>query len=202
VILEIAGIGKTSAAAVAQRVISEHKPDIMLYTGVGGALSKELSIGDIGIVSMAIDSEMDARAFNKDLKLGQFPFSSTRVFRCDERLVKLALEHPLNVKTFDAFVATSSQFMDIERKMHFVDIVRPDLGYEQDGKNRLPNVIDMEATGFLTATSQNQVPALIIRSIANTFEGDAPSDLMKFLWDRIDEHLTLVAYILTNLENL
>lgn len=200
VILEVGGVGKAAAAAITQKVISEHKPDLILYTGVAGALSRELKLGDIGVVSTAIDAELDARPFNPKLKLGEFPFTGKRLFHTDPKILRLALQHPLNVNTFDAYVATTSSFMDGDRKQLFCDEIVPDLKAEIDGKERYPNLVDMESTGFLTAAEHNDVPALVIRSVSNTFEGDAPADLMKFLWDRVGEYINLVAYILTNID--
>lgn len=59
VVVAVCGIGKVFAAICAQVMILEYKPDIILNTGVAGALSSTLSIGDIAIAESVVQHDMD-----------------------------------------------------------------------------------------------------------------------------------------------
>ncbi|MBT7902970.1 hypothetical protein HN587_03830 [Candidatus Woesearchaeota archaeon] len=108
------GVGKTAAAMNTQRVISEFKPDAIIFSGVGGALELGLEIGELGIVDAAIDCEMDVQSWDKSYQRGEIPFTHERVFRSDKKLIDLAIE--ASEDTFDAYSATGSQFLDAESK--------------------------------------------------------------------------------------
>ncbi len=201
VIIGVGGVGKASSAAITQKMISEYTPDMIIYTGVAGAISKNLKIGDIAVISHSIDAEMDARSYDSNLKLGQYPFTFERVFSSSPELVRLALEAPLEISRFDGFAATISSFMDTSKKRMFVDEILPELEEELDGQLRRPNVIDMESLGFLLAANNNNIPCLIIKTISNTTQGNAAYDYIKYLWDGVENYLNIVAYILKNVKD-
>lgn len=201
VFLARGGVGKASAAGVTQKIISEKHPDIVFYTGFGGSLERDQHLGDIGVVTAAIDAEIDARSFDHRLKLGQFPFTGERIFRTDPRLVKLAMEADIEMHRFDAYVATTSVFMDSEKKSRFNALILPQLAESIDGTTRSPNIIDMESTGFLTATKANNVPALVLRSISNTKEGNTASEYRDFM-NTAKQYAFIVQFILRNIHKV
>ncbi|MFW6014681.1 MAG: hypothetical protein ACOCQG_05885 [Candidatus Nanoarchaeia archaeon] len=197
--IAVGGIGKVAAAATTQKIISEFKPDILFFTGMAGALEEGREIGDIGVVSACIDSGYDARRFDPSLKLGQFPFTGERIFKSDPRLVDLALNSPINARIFDAYEATSSIFMDMEKKREFVEKVCPELEDEIHGTRRRPNLVDMECIGFLTAAKANYVPALALKTVSNTLSGDTRFEYSDSLMnERTRTYLDIVAYIMHN----
>ncbi|MBQ3638708.1 MAG: 5'-methylthioadenosine/S-adenosylhomocysteine nucleosidase, partial [Clostridia bacterium] len=51
VILAVCGVGKVNAAMCAQTMIVTYHPDKIVNTGVAGALSPELGVGDVVIAS-------------------------------------------------------------------------------------------------------------------------------------------------------
>ena len=195
VVMEVGGVGKASAAMVTQKIVCDHDPDLLLYVGGVGALSPDLMLGDLVVVSQAVDAEMDARTFDPNLKLGQFPFTDKRIFHPTNNLVELALNSPLNLTVKEGYTATVSQFLDTEGKRAFIQEKGEDL--ETDGNIRQPNIIDMESIGFLMAADAAGKPCLIIRSVANTAGGDAPEDYKQFIQNGVDQYLHLVAYVLT-----
>jgi len=197
--LAIGGVGRASAAIIAQKMICDQNPDIMLYTGFAGALDDHLKLGDIVVVSAAIDGEMDARTFNPRLKLGQFPFTKERVYKTDPRLVKTAMKCPTSRK-FEGYATTTSAFMDAPAKQRFIKEVCPDLKAKLDGKMRTPNIVDMESSGFLAATTANNVPCLILRTISNTTRGHIMEDYLDSLFKRVERYFSVVKYILENID--
>ena len=195
----IGGIGKVAAAATTQKIISEFKPDLLFFTGMAGALEEEREIGDLGVVSSCIDSDYDARRFDPSLKRGQFPFTGERVIKSDLKLVDLALNSPINARVFDAYEATSSTFMDDEKKKEFVENVCPELEEELRGQMRRPNLVDMECVGFLAAAKANYVPALALKTVSNTLKGDTRFEYSDSLMnERTRAYLDIVAYLMHN----
>jgi len=202
ILLAIGGVGKSSAAGVTQKVISEKHPDMILYTGFAGALDPDIMLGDVAIVSAAIDAEMDARAFDSNLKVGEYPFTGERVFKTHPGLVTLALESPVNVRKFDGFVATTSIFMDSEKKKKFMDETLPQLEADVKGEFRFPNMIDMECSAVVAVANANQIPCLVIRTISNTTQGDTVSDYKEFLHNRVEMYFSIVQSILENVDKV
>lgn len=194
----VSGIGKAQAAAATQKVISEFQPDVLFLTGLAGSLKEDIQLGDIGIVSSAIDSEMDARAFDPSLRLGEIPFKNERVYRTSSELVKLALNSPLNIKAFDAYCASTSVFLDEAKKADFMNNIAPLLMDDEVGRE--PDLVDMESIGFLNACEANDIPCLILKTVSNNMKGDSSIEYSSTLLnERTRTYLELVAYIITNL---
>ena len=71
------GIGKVFAAVCTQTMILKYAPDIIVNTGVGGTLTKELSVGDIAISTDVVQHDMDtsSRLRYRRSRRESFPFS-------------------------------------------------------------------------------------------------------------------------------
>jgi nucleoside phosphorylase len=201
VFFDVGGVGKSTAAAITERMIKEHDPDLLIFVGTVGAISEEFEVGDLVVVTHAIDSELDVRAFNPQLKRGQFPFDFKRLFKTDEKIAQIALDSPLSFNIRKGFCATQSVFLDAEKMDYFKQSILPELEEYIDGEVMHPNIADMEATGFLTAIGlQNKyVPNIIIKNIADDGKGNSAQDYERFQKEGIKNYLSLVAYILTQL---
>ena len=204
IILAVCGVGKSAAAATTQKLISEQKPDIMIYTGFAGALQDDLELDDIMIISAAVDAEMDVRAFNPDLLLGQLPLTKERIFQTDQRLAKLAMSspYPYDREIKKGYIATTSVFMDKNRKEAFIKETMPLLEAEINGEKIVPNLIDMESVGFLTATSANNVPCLIIRVVSNTREGDTVDEYLDYTSKTVGMYLEFFSFFINHIEDI
>ncbi len=88
------GVGKVFAAMVCQKLIDEYGPNLIIFTGVAGALNKQLEIGDVVISKDCINHDMDAKALG--FSRGTIPYTDYKIFMADERLKKLALSAKLD----------------------------------------------------------------------------------------------------------
>jgi adenosylhomocysteine nucleosidase len=195
----LTGIGKPAAAATTQRLISLHRPDAVVFTGVAGSLDPQRGIGDIGIGVAAIDAELDLRPLRPDCRLGEDPFVGRRVLRSDPRLVAAALASGVP-GLFPAYIASGSAFLDSPGKARFRREVLPELEAEIDGVTRRPDLIEMEGSAVLQTATANAVPALAIRAVSDGVEGDAVADFEGFLHSAIGRYAQVVEAVLGRLE--
>jgi adenosylhomocysteine nucleosidase len=195
---ETVGVSKPIAAASTQRLIDTHQPDAIIFTGVAGALDDLLEIGDIGICTAAIDSDLDVRPWDSSYQRGEVPFTRQRVYCSDKDLVALAKSAPLedSTKVFDSYIACGSKFLDAGGKQRFLQNGFNDLEADVDGKGLLPNTYDMESSAVLQVANANNIPCLVIRAISDTTRGDAPSDFNKFVERSVDCYVNIVQHIL------
>ena len=112
------GIGKVNAALCTQYLIDHYPIKAIINSGVAGALSSEIRIGDLVISNAALHHDFDAIFFG--YKKGVIPRMETSTFTADAELVRIAAEHgqavmgPQRVHTGlvvsgDMFVAGSEQ---------------------------------------------------------------------------------------------
>ncbi|MCP3874896.1 MAG: 5'-methylthioadenosine/S-adenosylhomocysteine nucleosidase [Desulfobacteraceae bacterium] len=53
----LSGIGKVNAAAMAQKLISEYKINILIFSGVAGGINPAFNIGDVVFVTQAFQHD-------------------------------------------------------------------------------------------------------------------------------------------------
>lgn len=63
VVLVFSRWGKTAAAATCAHLIGRYKPSAMIFSGIAGSLTKELSVGDIVIAGGLFHHDLDASPF-------------------------------------------------------------------------------------------------------------------------------------------
>jgi adenosylhomocysteine nucleosidase len=102
-ILVSARIGKVAAAATATHLILEHEIDMVIFTGVAGAIDPCLNVWDVVIGTALMQHDMDAspfcppyeipllkmREFYSDHLLEQFAFQSAKQFVDNELQISI-----------------------------------------------------------------------------------------------------------------
>lgn len=200
VIVDLVGVSKPIAAASTQRLISKYRPDVIIFSGVAAALDDSLQIGDIGICTAAIDSDLDVRCWDNTYRRGDVPFTNQRIYRSDPDLAGLAryAADESGIGSFDAYIATGSKFLDAEGKHRFIDEDLPDLEASIGDRLRIPDTYDMESSAVLQVANDNKVPVLVIRAISDTTKGDSPADFNRFIAESVDNYVSIVEYVLRN----
>ena len=72
VVIVNSGIGKVNAALAAQVLVDLFDVDAIINSGVAGAISNRLSIGDIVLSEDAVQHDMDASYFGDPVDIGRF----------------------------------------------------------------------------------------------------------------------------------
>ncbi len=84
--LVVSGIGKVNAASATTRLIDKFEPAEIVVVGLAGALSNDLSVGDIVVADKVVQYDFDLRPL--EASLGQLPGRKSPYLICDEGAVK------------------------------------------------------------------------------------------------------------------
>lgn len=185
VIVAKSGVGKVMAAMVSQRLIDSYKPRAMIFTGLAGAISDRLEIGDTLVAEDCIQHDLDATALG--FRRGEVPYSPYRVLACDKALVDAASYCiPREGKTVRGRVLTGDQFItarDFASHRYLVDDLRGD-------------AVEMEGAGMGLVARVNKVPFLLIRTISDKADTQAKTDFQAFLSRASQNSLHFTRHIL------
>lgn len=83
VVVVVCGIGKVNAAMCAATLINDYKPDLVMNSGVAGAVSPLVSIGDIVIGTKAVEHDMNTTPLGDKQGEVSFPSGKVMFFECD-----------------------------------------------------------------------------------------------------------------------
>lgn len=176
----VAGMGKSAAAAAAQALIIESNPQVLIFSGIAGALNPRLSVGDI-----VIGKNFHYLETNTQIIAECAPYKS--VFESDPKLCDLAakeaellgfrLEKSLEESSSVAG-DLSSDFKQNESNVNSAAYVCGNIA-TSDQFNTDPDILDtvratvfgdceeMEGAAAAHIAAKNGVPFLAIRSMSN-----------------------------------
>lgn len=185
VVLVFSRWGKVASAATVATLILEYKVDLILFTGVAGAIDKSLNIGDIVIGKKFYQHDMDARPFFKQFEIpliGKSFFSSN-----DEINIKLEKSANSFLKSNQISKNIREEFKILSPKVIFGDIASGDRFISSSEelksiKTLLPNVmcVEMEGAAVAQVCAEYAVPFAIIRTISDAADDTADLDFAKF----------------------
>ena len=176
----VAGMGKSAAAAAAQALIIESNPQVLIFSGIAGALNPRLSVGDI-----VIGKKLHYLETNTQIIAECAPHKS--VFESDPKLCYLAakeaellgfrLEKSLEESSSVAG-DLSSDFKQSESNVNSAAYMCGNIA-TSDQFNTDPDILDavratvfgdceeMEGAAAAHIAAKNGVPFLAIRSMSN-----------------------------------
>ncbi len=168
VVIAVCGVGKVFAAICAQTMILEYKPDIIINTGVAGAVSSELECGDITVAKSVVQHDMDTSPLGDPVGL----ISGINVinFECEQNTAKEIekIAKSFGLKTITGVIASGDQFVANAEKKDFL----------QNTFNAV--ACDMEAAAIGHTCFVNSTDFCIIRAISDSADGKAHLDYPTF----------------------
>jgi len=170
VVLAVCGIGKVNAAVCAQTMCLEYKPDLIINTGVAGALADGLGVGDVVVAGSAVQHDRDTTACGDPpgtLDLGEGLMVN---LPCDESISAALLEQAqsLDASAVLGTVASGDQFIhSAERK-----------GFIRGTFNAA--CCEMEGGAIAHVCALNGVKCAIVRVMSDSADGGAPVDFTQF----------------------
>lgn len=170
IIAVVCGIGKVNAAVCSQILISEFNVTSIINVGVAGGIGKDIYPGDVVVATNLVQHDMDTTAFGDPF--GQIPRLDTFDFKCDDALVKAALdscEEIEEINTFSGRIISGDQFISSVDKIKW---------FENEFKAL---ACEMEGASIAQVCYLNNIPCVVIRSISDNANNGAHMDYEKFI---------------------
>lgn len=186
VVIASSGIGMVSSSMVTTLLCYEYNPKYLIFSGVAGALSKELSPCDVVVSDRLIEYEFDATSFG--YKIGEIPRLENSFFKSSENLINI-----LKNITFEDINIKYGNILSADK---FVD--------NRDKKIKLGNdfdafAVDMESAAFAQVCEQFKKEFLVIRSISDSVNNNSVLEYSKFLNIAVKNNKEIILKLLENL---
>jgi adenosylhomocysteine nucleosidase len=182
--------GKVAAATTVTTLIHEFKISELLFTGVAGAISDNLKIGDIVLGKRLIQHDMDARPLMPQYEI---PLLSQTYFESDETLLNSAVKAINTVvedNSLHAIIGEEElmEFNISQPKLVIGDIASGDQFFSSIEQkhvlnSQLPNIlcVEMEGAAVAQVCYEYEVPFCIIRTISDTADDKSHIDFPSFI---------------------
>jgi len=161
-------IGKVFATLTATSLIEKFRCDTLLFSGVAGAISDELKVGDLIIADGLCQHDLDITAFGHPygyVPEGEVCVASDEQLRDIAKQVALSKGLPLK----EGIIATGDQFVaNAERKKWIGDTFKAD-------------ALEMEGAAVAVVCNALGVPFFILRAISDSADMEAGFDFDAFL---------------------
>lgn len=190
IVVAVCGVGKVFAAMCAQTMIIKYAPELIINTGVAGAISSSLRCKDIIVARNVVQHDVDTTAFGDPL--GMISGINKTNFQCDKKSVEklFALNEELGLygrkNQKIVVIASGDQFItDSAKKEHL--------------KTWFGAIAcDMESGAVGQVCYVNKVPFCVIRAISDSANNNSPEDYKEFLQDAANNAATLVKAFITS----
>jgi adenosylhomocysteine/aminodeoxyfutalosine nucleosidase len=161
-------IGKVAAAMTSTLLIEKFKCEKVLFSGVAGGLADHLEIGDLVLGKKLCHHDVDITAFGHPK--GHNPEIGIFIDTCLElRDIAKRVADGLDLNVHEGIIATGDQFISSQEKK---DEIITEFGGD---------AIEMEGVAVAQVCSALGVSCLILRSISDKANGDAPDNFDEFV---------------------
>lgn len=159
--------------------------EALLFSGVAGGL-QDLKVGDMIAATATVQHDVDITAFG--YPYGKIPISEVEI-KTSAKLLKQAqnVANELGLNLHTGVIATGDQFVHCAERKDFVI-------KEFDAK-----AIEMEGASVNLICNEMGVPSLILRSISDTADGDAPENFDEFAKIAAKRSANFIMQILSNI---
>ena len=161
-------IGKVFSTLTAATMIEHFGAQKLLFSGVAGAISDELKVGDLIVATKLSQHDLDITAFGHPF--GYVPEGAVFV-ESDRTLIELsknvAAEMGLHVK--EGIIATGDQFVANEERKNWI------------GSTFNADALEMEGASVAVVCDALHVPFFILRAISDAADMDASFSFDAFL---------------------
>lgn len=181
--------GKVAAATTVSTLILQFNITELLFTGVAGAISQDLKIGDIVIGKRFYQHDMDARPLMQEFEIPllgvqYFTTKDNMLLRAEQSIVQLFQ----NNHHHKYFSADDLEMFGIQQPTIYIgDIASGDQFFsDADSKTnlsqKLPSVlcVEMEGAAVAQVCYEYNIPYCIIRTISDTADEQSTIDFLAF----------------------
>lgn len=178
--------GKVAAATTATNMILRFKVDRIIFTGVAGAISHELSVGDIVVGKRLFQHDMDARPLMRRFEIpltGKTSYETPQknvdtmahavqnFLKSDKRFRKILSEQGItNPKILTGDIASGDLFISSTEMKHAL-------------LKNLPSILcaEMEGAAVAQACDDFGIPLTVVRVISDTADEQAHISAIAFV---------------------
>ncbi len=187
VVVAKCGIGKVFAAICAQTMILEYGVSLIINTGVGGAISDELEIGDIAVSSTVVQHDMDTSAIGDPVGL----ISGINIIEipADKKTADTVIgaAEKLGYRCLSGIVASGDRFIaGAENKKKISDAFSA-------------LVCEMEGAAIGQVCYVNNIPFCVVRAVSDKADGTSGVDYMTFVASAAEKNARLVLEAIKNI---
>lgn len=165
------GVGKVNAAMCAQMMIDRFNPDVIINSGVAGALVEDVTLCDMVVADDVVQHDMNATALGDPLGEITFPDGNRIFFPCDKAVADKLYEISKTVEgseTFRGRIASGDLFVSRRSKRQRINIRFNALACEMEGA----------AIGHVCF--RNGVPFCVFRVISDDLNKNQGMDFKAF----------------------
>lgn len=178
--------GKVAAATTVANLILEFSVDRIIFTGVAGAISPELNVGDIVIGQRLFQHDMDARPLMHRFEI---PLTGKTSYETPQQNVDTM------TKAVHNFLINNTKFRHLLSEQHISnvkmlvgDIASGDLfisstGMKQALIKNLPSVVcaEMEGAAVAQVCDDYGIPLIVVRVISDSADEEAHISAIGFV---------------------
>lgn len=177
--------GKVAAAITVATLILEFGVDEVIFTGVAGAVKRDIHVGDVVVATRLIQHDVDSRPL---MPRYEIPLLGVTWFEADLGLSKRAHNATIELLAEDDEPEVRKKFGITSPKVVMGDIACGDqfIG-SHEAVDRLATdlptlqCVEMEGAAVAQVCYEYNVPFAIIRSISDNANDDAHVDFMAFI---------------------
>ena len=168
VVVAYSKIGKVFATLTATSLIEKFDCDLLLFSGVAGAISPDLKIGDLIIADGLCQHDLDITAFGHPY--GYVPEGEVCI-STDVNLRNIAKEvaKEKDLNLVEGIIATGDQFVANPERKDWI------------GETFKAHALEMEGASVAVVCSSLEVPFFILRAISDSADMDASFNFDEFL---------------------
>lgn len=190
IVLLKTGVGKVNSAVGANTVIREFGADKIIFTGVAGAINRDLDVADVVISKDLVQHDVDLTAFGRPM--GLIPGEEKIEFVADPELIKLAEESAIKVlgkdKVMIGRIATGDQFIADKEKVRFL------------GEQFKADAVEMEGASVAQVAQIYGVPFVVLRALSDKADGGAEMVYDEFVQIAANNSAEIVKEMLKNMK--
>ncbi|OIP56719.1 MAG: 5'-methylthioadenosine/S-adenosylhomocysteine nucleosidase [Helicobacteraceae bacterium CG2_30_36_10] len=161
-------IGKVFSTLTASTMIQHFGADRLLFSGVAGAISSSLKVGDLIVATKLAQHDLDITAFGHPF--GYVPEGSVYV-EADAKMIEMSKEvaKEMDKSVQEGIIATGDQFVANEEKKNWIaDTFKAD-------------ALEMEGASVAVVCNALNIPFFVLRAISDAADMDASFSFDEFL---------------------
>ncbi|WP_457746575.1 5'-methylthioadenosine/adenosylhomocysteine nucleosidase [Sulfurimonas sp.] len=168
IVVAYSKIGKVFSTLTASTMLQMFACDVLLFTGVAGAVSSELHIGDLVVANKLAQHDLDITIFGHPH--GFVPEGSVYI-EADKDLIALSkiVADEMKVDVKEGIIATGDQFIASQERKNFI------------AETFKADALEMEGASVAVVCDALGVPFFILRSISDSADMDAGFNFEEFV---------------------